>query len=798
MRAPAPTKRRQRGGVGGDEEPASRKRGRNNGNNGNNGNNENRPAGPQQPPAGPDSAFERALNASPPMTHTYQVRPLQQLLAAEHWRTTLSADIIVKMVKLHPGLLTKLGGEAIWVDSDEQQEEITKALVALALEPEQPGDELSPLDNLLERTGPISDEWRDSVTGDTPLHTAIQRGMVWSAATLVGHGAEFFSRNRQQQTAMDLVLASPLKHAFIKAFVLAPPGPQSDPPMTLVFEALPEEEREEIVNNTDNRERATLLDLVKFEDQSAATVAEILRYASPAALAFVSEGITLLHFVVWKGRCNWIMGLLDRGANADALSTGDIPRIPRRPLDMLLTMSTKAATAGLRQTSEYWTALERLVASTSVEGVQEALAGAPANTPARIMTLLQARLPPNPTIAWQGWTQDDVATLESVFEPTAAKHFSACPVCLRTVVRDLHTCNYMSHDCTRLPGPYHTRLYNMYRDAAGNVSWCTICNRVAIGHNHYKLALAQDTTLPGTIEPTDVYADGVCHQDGGGDLPEKVARFRRLREFALELQEDVGRITAQDAKQQMVEEMWNAPLNRSKASERAVRDGRWNIPSDRFPPPRAAPNVEGGPAPELRRPAANAADPSLRPVLHADALDMISDVVVPQAVQFRHRRQDGTVNTHEGQFIGTAELTDRLRDLVEGLPGAAGVRGLPQHGAEEFGMCWHPQCGARLYPEEVQPFVPADLYEAYRLRFNDKFRGAVGGGKRSGRGTRRLPPKSHHRGGGGGLRVTSDADGGLLQPLEDGQCALPPTQGGGRAKGRRGQRGQRHTRCKVR
>ena len=363
---------------------------------------------------------------------------------------------------------------------------------------------------------------------------------------------------------------------------------------------------------------------------------------------------------------------------------------------------------------------------------------------------------------WEGWSSGDAEKLDTVFEPEYSENYTACPVCMRSAER-IEACNYMSHNCTALPGFYHQRLYEMYKDVQGMVHWCTICGRIAAkAHRHYKLARAQDDVLPATLPATNVFARGVCHQDGGGDHEEKVARCRRLREFALELQEEVGKISDTEAQEQMVEEMWNAPLVRSRAATRVAAEKKWNIPSDRFPQRKAsdgpAPEVAAGPAPDVRKPVADAA---LTPVRVLQTLNAWSREQVAEGVRFVHRKTDGTVNAHEeGDAIGVDSLAEVLQAR------------LAARGAPDFGFCWaYPSCSARLYPEDVQPFVPADLYEAYRATFNEKFRGAAGG--------RRIHGGGHEED--------------LLQPLVDGQCALP-ARGGGRRPTRRRRQQSKHNR----
>ena len=754
----------QRGGVRND--PAARKRGRN----ANNDNNGGPPPGPPQPPAAPDSAFERALDASPLDINLAQLDALIALLDAEVWRTHVSADVLVKAIRRNPNLLCKRTGGFRYDDTPEQRDEMFKAVTVMATAPGPTGTGWSHLDQLLDATGNNQEKiGRDPLTGDTPLHVVVQRGPLWSVPVLLRHGADLWVNNRQGQSPMQLALASPHKVAFLIT-CLDSDRLQGNGDFRKVLQAVPANQVVELVNN-----RHMLLAIMRGADKTGPTISNVLQYVTPETLA--NERI-----LNWAARhlwCEWVVALLDSGmsANETYANTEFLPLERFVQGIQLFGEMNNSDEPDVTLTPGFKTALQRLVESTSVEGVQSVLTAGHENLPAHVLEALEARVSPKPK--WEGWTKGDAEAFDQVFEPEHALNFTACPVCLSSVDR-IDACNYMGHNCKAQPGFYHKRLYETYQEQ-GVVHWCTNCGRIATAsHQHYALESAGAKRRPLTFPSVDPFGHQ-CYPDGGGDLPEKVARFRRLREFALEMQEDVGKITEQEAKEQLVEEMWNAPLARSKIALRVAKDKAWNIPSDKFPTRKAA-AVEAveasGPAPDVRKPASDAA---LTPVRVLQALNAWSREEVAEGVQFVHRKTDGTVNAHEGDVIGVESLAEVLQAR------------LAARGAPEFGFCWgYPACSARLYPEDVQPFVPVDLYEAYRAKFNDKFRGATGGGKR--RGTMRT---SHHHRGGGGLRVTSDAEGGLLQPLVDGQCALPNAQGGGgRAKGRRRQ--VRHTRRTVR
>ena len=762
------------------------------------------------------SLFEHELAVAEPWTEARWQR-LPQLLASETWRTCFKQEVIERMlglanesttheeVKRVVDLALCSAPGALRYNTPEQRQELANTFVVYclsdrSLQPlrvlnavlrdagagfsdlvvnsdQHPGSTSPLLVEIVERAPFDSDmvlnrRLRDvnnalhivshaslkgvnSQTGDTALHTALSRRFTHTAQYLFALGSDMLVANSYGLRPLDDILYMP-DAQLIEAF------------------------------NRHGREERFRSLLIRNSRHNTPVFLEVTARLDDDELmdAPFDTGRTLLHeAAVMQNR--YVGPLLDRGADANALDAGGLT-----PLDLYSLVLEDEPDEDTIAT------FQRLLASTSADNMErlrfvrlpmwarEAVEAQKANWEVEEQRAreqrageLDARLAP--ASMWEGWTKGDAEAFDQVFEPEHALNFTACPVCLCSVDR-IDACNYMGHNCKAQPGFYHKGLYDTYKDD-GVVHWCTNCGRIATAsHQHYALESAGAKRRPLTFPSVDPFGHQ-CYPDGGGDLPEKVARFRRLREYALELQEDVGKITEQEAKEQLVEEMWNAPLVRSKVAQRVAADKAWNIPSDKFPT-RQASAVEAvaasGPAPDVRKPASDAA---LTPVRVLQALNAWSREEVAEGVQFVHRKTDGTVNAHEGDVIGVESLAEVLQAR------------LAARGAPEFGFCWgYPACSARLYPEDVQPFVPVDLYEAYRAKFNDKFRGATGGGKR--RGTMRT---SHHHRGGGGLRVTSDAEGGLLQPLVDGQCALPNAQGGGgRAKGRRRQ--VRHTRRTVR
>ena len=320
---------------------------------------------------------------------------------------------------------------------------------------------------------------------------------------------------------------------------------------------------------------------------------------------------------------------------------------------------------------------------------------------------------------WAGWTAGDVAKFDTVFGDDEAADFSCCPICLKYIERSA-ACNYIrEHNCSALGGFYHKRLYNLYKNAQGEICWCTVCDRIASDHQHYKLGPAQGGKLELYPEAEHTYEHFAkdCRPSGGGGPMEKLARFRRLREYALELQADVGKKTHQAAMEELVEEMWNAPLVRKRGLPEMLAAKHFNIPSSAFPANVATANFST--LANVVRPAANRE--AFKPTLvDGENSTYTEDDPTKQVIRFHHRLGNGT------PFIHGDELLISVAGLVEWCTNA-----LQSTHAEKFGYCWaYPRCMAKLYPEEVKEFLPAELYNKYRQNFNWKFRAGAAGGRR--------------------------------------------------------------------
>lgn len=402
---------------------------------------------------------------------------------------------------------------------------------------------------------------------------------------------------------------------------------------------------------------------------------------------------------------------------------------------------------------------------------------------------------PQPKIPWTGFSKADIAFTNEVFhQVTHAQDlaianpnqvlFSMCPVCLKYVEHATGSCMYMTHSCVEqagFQGYYHKKLWAAYSykkqlyDAQGAptvtkrmVEWCTLCGRICKGHRHYKLStvFAADgktiAPLPSFAGEGDYFAvDCSKPSIGGGGIKEKVNRYRRFREVALFLNQQVGtELTFDEAINTLVEEIWEAPLaTRRLEVNYALRKKEYNaaVRNELFPVPQAEPEPNYA---NIAYP--NASNTSLHPLVFAKADGEHRNVMEhlsgddENIVQFRHRMADGTINEHAGpnQQIALDNLMGYLRDMATKQTSA------------DFGLCWQhadlylttladaahppPKCTARLYPAEVLAAIegatytsPAKkeedmkVYNAYRVAFNKKFGGAQGGRRRQQKKTRK-------------------------------------------------------------
>jgi ankyrin repeat protein len=326
-----------------------------------------------------------------------------------------------------------------------------------------------------------------------------------------------------------------------------------------------------------------------------------------------------------------------------------------------------------------------------------------------IIAMLKEKME-GPQEVWKGFTKSDVEKFDIIFGE-GAENYSVCPICLDYVERS-EACMYMKHDCSKGGGYYHQRLYNIYKTLEGYISWCTICNRIAKGHNHYQLRSAEEKNPVVLILSSDPYEKDCSKTNGGGGLPEKLARFRRFREYALELQDDIDKKGKRDALNELVEELWNAPLRREKKLLKSMAESKkWNIPSNKFTKNTLTANASASASASA---APNIPFTGKLPTKVEEGRNnvMMNDNI--PVIQFHHKQQDGSEETH-----GITEET--LIDFIKTKN--------TEFGTPDFGYCFmYPgSCDSKLHPEEVKEYVPKELYDDYKKHFNTKFKGQIGG-----------------------------------------------------------------------
>jgi hypothetical protein len=356
---------------------------------------------------------------------------------------------------------------------------------------------------------------------------------------------------------------------------------------------------------------------------------------------------------------------------------------------------------------------------------------------------------------WQGFTRGDIQFLDVIFdkEGKPAIDTSCCPVCLSYVIRG-PGCNYISgHKCPNMNVYYSRSLYERYKQPDGTIQWCSQCGRISLDHAHYHLGLA-NAAKPARFPAEDLFTKD-CRKIGGGSLPEKFIRFSILREKALELQEKVHLESANKVKEELIQAVWNAPLTISPekkaeaeamfppiAPPRAFPAARNNVVSyalnaSRFPlqiPPPPAVNTPANRPNNnlvyLPIPYPNMSNPALLPVIHAEGMNTVLLEDVPNAIQFRHRQIDGSINDHIDEYIGLNRMFELLQARMAGTD-------------EHFGQCWnYPICKARIYPEELEHVLNTatdvsaedmatyrQVLERYTQEFNRQFAPHRGGAR---------------------------------------------------------------------
>ena len=354
---------------------------------------------------------------------------------------------------------------------------------------------------------------------------------------------------------------------------------------------------------------------------------------------------------------------------------------------------------------------------------------------------------------WKGFSRSDIEKFDIFFDNPF--DWSCCPICLEYIERS-DACMYMSHDCATTGHFYHEKLYNAYvfnYNGKTKVEWCTVCGRITRLHKHYIVSDSNNPSKtkaplkPEVQEQIDrgenrvFYDNANCIGFGGGGVEEKAERFRRLREYALELQNDVDKKEYDDVMEKLIEVVWDSALVKSEKVKKILEDKKWNISVNVFPEDKRSTRRNNN---NNNSNAANQPFGGRKPtvkeggdcIIYAD--DEEGEASNP-TYQFHHETVGGI--DHDGIYICQKDLAEAVQIKCK------------EFGLEDFGKCWFSQCKGILHPEELKGIVPELLYEEYRKKFNKKMV-KKGGGR-----TRKLKKQ---RGG----NVKS-----VLHELKDGVCS---------------------------
>ena len=258
------------------------------------------------------------------------------------------------------------------------------------------------------------------------------------------------------------------------------------------------------------------------------------------------EGWTALRLASQNRHADVVRLLLERGANVNTADISGVTPLMRaafdNQLDIAKLLIEKGADVSLRSQNGQ-SALDR------------------AKTPE-----MRALLSPK----WKGSVGEESANLDKLLSNPAGSSF--CPICLAFVPagEDL----YAEHDCLAAAGAHiHQELWRKYKGPDGKTRWCTQCGRICAlaGEEpagfHYKLQPYQLATPPRIInyDMSQAFAslEDKCKGHGGGGIPEKMARAQARQDWSIHLNATKrGTISEEDAYKEIVEETWNAPLQR--------------------------------------------------------------------------------------------------------------------------------------------------------------------------------------------------------------------------------------------
>jgi hypothetical protein len=211
-----------------------------------------------------------------------------------------------------------------------------------------------------------------------------------------------------------------------------------------------------------------------------------------------------------------------------------------------------------------------------------------------------------------------------------------------------------------------------------------------------------------------------CRLEGGGDFPEKMARFRTLRRVALEHQAGVGVEDEATVKRDLIERTWFPVMEVTEENTAAEAARHWRIPSSNFPALPAGEQVGWNPEIfaelNVRRPAANQRNyaPEITGEIGNNVYTLEGNVPL---ITFKHRQPkpntppntpaNTPANPPVNNSINIRKHANISKEgLVAFIERAVTMFAEPEY---DFGKCFYqPDCKALLYPEEIKPFLVSD------------------------------------------------------------------------------------------
>ena len=351
---------------------------------------------------------------------------------------------------------------------------------------------------------------------------------------------------------------------------------------------------------------------------------------------------------------------------------------------------------------------------------------------------------PIPTEPWTGFTRGDIENLNSVFDTSGMlvgykmvsgttkkilnstgkpipiygrpvrESTAVCPVCLTFLPRESGCFYIQGHNCRTLAetngsGLYHHELYDKYKDDNGNIISCSICSRICQNapESHLKLVKHDAPRAKRTGMTSDSFGDEAnCIESGGGGFKEKIIRYNALRAKALELNTQVGKITKYDAYKQLVEALWDAPLN----PPTTLNTTKFEIPNINFP------SIINTSKTDTRRiiPRLGYRLPTIE--LEGENAFGMDD---PPLIRFHHLSRAGSMNDHDSFLISLSGLMGWLESSTE-------------NPTQIFTCPDNVNCKGFVYPEELESLLNQTDLEFtddqkkfiinYRRRFNESFK----------------------------------------------------------------------------